>query len=150
MRINPESIRISLDDEIMFDQTVIYNSCPVPVATVNIMLTDTLQLTALVDEQRTAKGYLPMLPNDSGRFDENGWYRFYINLNDYLPHHIDNSIMATVESESAPDDFECYNIDLTDEKQKMVYAALDKQLRKIESKSAEELLADARDYMSGG
>ena len=150
MRIAAESIRISLADEILFDQTIIYNSCPVPVATVNIMLMDTIQLIGLVDEQRTSKGYLPMLPNDDGKFDQNGWYRFYINLNDYLSHHVDNAIEATVESESAPDDFDCYSIDLTDEEQQMVYDALDKQLRKIEGKSAEELLAEARDYMKEG
>ena len=148
-RLVPRNIVIDFNDEILYDQTVIYNSCPVPVATVGFILVDTTALIKILDAIRVERGYLPMLqPDDDSEYDENGWYRFYINLNDYTPSHIDTSIEGVVMSDGAPDDFQSYSIDLTDEEQKMLYDEIDKQCRSGMRQSAEELLAEAREYMN--
>lgn len=142
-RFDGNDIHVNFGIEILFNES---GDRPETDATVDLGLIDTRALTSIIDAQRTEKGFLPMLPND-GEYDENGWYDFYISLNDQSCTRVDAKITAIVQSEAAPDDKACYEIELTEAEQRIVYASIDYDLQNTTEKTAEEYLALARQYL---
>lgn len=139
-------IVIDADAELLYGTDQVYIDCPVTFPTVSIELCETGSLDRLADAIRAAEGFKPMFPDDTtdpDSYDPDGWYNFYVTLNGYSKHHVDNCIEFTVQSENAPDDWQSNSIDLTEEEQAALYAVLDAQLREHFGKSAAELLAEA-------
>lgn len=79
--------------------------------------------------------------------DQDGWYDFYIGLNDWDKTKVDTCIDAIVCNSNSVDEGECYTIDLTPDEQIALYNRLDEQCRKYLGKSCEDLLAEARKAM---
>lgn len=140
------AIWVDFGEEIMYGEDQAYINYPVSFPTVNFYLHDTNELITIADNMRKEKGFLPFF-DDSGEYDWDGWYNFYIGINGFSKTKLDTSIMFTVASETQSDDNETYYIDLSEEEQLIIYAELDKQCRKNLQKSCDELLEEAREEM---
>jgi hypothetical protein len=119
-------------------------------ATVGFQLMATSGLAQIADRIRKDQGFKPMHPMDEytdETCDQNGWYDFFIGLNDWSNSKVDSCIDVIVVNSDSPDNEECYTIDLDGKEQEYVYARLDEQCRKYLGKSCEELLAEARKLM---
>ena len=130
------------------DQTNV--SYPCRFATVSLQLMATNGLALIADRIRKNLGFAPMHPMDEYTedfCDNDGWYDFYIGLNDYGENKIDSAIEFVVVNSDSPDNEEIYTIDLTEAEQEVLYNRLDEQCRKYLGKSCEDLLAEARKEM---
>lgn len=115
--------------------------------TVSVALASTTSLSRIVDKMRVALGHLPMFPDDESQpYDCDGWYSFYVRLDNTSETGLGNSILAIVESSAADDDFDSYDIHLTEDEQVDVYNELDRQFREQFNTSCEELLTEAKQY----
>ena len=143
---------IDFGAEILYGSDQVYMSYPCRFATVGFQLMDTAGLSQIVDRIRVEKheGLRPMHPMDEyteGMCDQNGWYDFFVGINDYDDHHMDACIEAIVVSDGSPDNEELYTIDLNEHEQEYVFARLDEQCRQYLGKSCEQLLEEARKKM---
>lgn len=143
---------IGLDYELYwnFGSDQAYIDFPVRFPTVTIALLSTVGLTRAVDEIRVREGHLPMLPigtDESGEYDQDGWYNFYVSLNGFNDTKIDNCIEAIVQSSEADDNEECYYVPLTEAEQIEVYNEINKLLQKYADTSCDKLLEEARAEM---
>ena len=141
------SVGTDCDPEYGADQ--IYMGYPKVFATVSLYLCSTSELDYIVDEMRTASGQKPFLYAENEDETVEGWYNYYINLNDLEGGCVDNAISCIVCSDFAEDNGEYYPIPLDDDDRKMVWDVLDQKLRKYswEQKSCKELLAEAREWI---
>lgn len=130
--IDDEFMRYFSSDEYGYDQA--YVSFPIVFPTVRLQLASTKGLDAIADELRKAEGDLPFF-DDTGDYDDIGWYDFFIDLNGYNDHHVDTCIYAR-----AYDDSDEYYIDLTSDEQEYIYQALSKEI------DCEKLLKECADY----
>ena len=114
----------------------------------DIMLLDTVGLTAMVDAHREQLGLLPMVPTSSHRsdYDPDGWYNFYIDVHQTKDCCTDAEILAIVESDHADDDRDEYFIKLSDDVRKALYQHLDAEAKKAFGYGFDELFAEAREY----
>lgn len=114
---------------------------------VTVALESTTALSRIVDKMRVALGHLPMFPDDTSQpYDSDGWYNFYVRLDSTSDTGLGNTILAIVESSTADDDFDSYDIHLTEDEQVDVYNELDRQFRERFDTSCEALLAEAKEY----
>ena len=79
--------------------------------------------------------------------DQDGWYDYYLGLNEINGSKVDSCIEAVVVSREAPDNEEVYTIYLNDQEQEAVFTCLDEQCRRYLGKGCDELLAEARKQM---
>lgn len=79
---------------------------------VEVKLCDTVCLIHIADQLRAEKGFLPMLPNQEEKYDQDGWYDFYVLL-DNSDIGIHNNLIAIVDSPNAQDHGEQYDIQLS-------------------------------------
>lgn len=115
--------------------------------TVSVALASTTSLSRIVDKMRVALGHLPMFPEDKSQpYDCDGWYNFYVRLDSTSETGLGSTILAIVESSAADDDYDSYDIHLTEDEQVDVYNELDRQLRERFGTSCGELLAEAKEY----
>ena len=145
-----EQIYVDFGSEPLYGYDQANVSYPCHFATVNLQLMATNGLALIADRIRKNLGFVPMHPMDeyTEDFCENdGWYLFYIGLNDYCESKLDNAIEFVVVNSDSPDNEEIYTIDLSEEEQKVLYNRLDEQCRKYLGKGCEELLAEARAEM---
>jgi len=133
---------IWLDNDVYWDfDTDLYGN------TVRVALASTTSLSRIVDKMRVALGHLPMFPEDESQpYDCDGWYNFYVRLDSTSETGLGNTILAIVESSAADDDFDSYDIHLTEDEQVDVYNELDRQFRERFDTSCEALLAEAKEY----
>lgn len=117
-----------------YDQA--YDSFPCVFPTACVKLGSCYGLDALADELRKKEGELPFF-DDSGDYDYDGWYDFYINLNGYNNHHVDTCIFARAYNDSGD-----YYIDLSDDEQEYVYQCLNEEI------DCEQLLKDCVAYFA--
>jgi hypothetical protein len=114
---------------------------------IDVALTATHVLNKIVDKMRVALGHLPMFPDDKSQpYDCDGWYNFYVRLDSTSKTGLGNSILAIVESPNADDDYDSYDIHLTEDEQVDVYNEMDRQLKNRFDTSCEALLAEAKQY----
>ena len=114
---------------------------------VTVELESTTALSRIVDKMRVALGHLPMFPEDASQlYDGDGWYNFYVDLDSTSDTGLGNTILAIVESSEADDDFDSYDVHLTEDEQVDVYNELDKQFRERFGTSCKEVLAEAKEY----
>ena len=142
-----EHMYIDRDAEVLYGSDQAYVSYPVRFATVGFQILDTDALSAIADRIRKDQGMRPMHPMDEyadETCDNDGWYDFYVGLNDYSDTKVDSCIEFVVVNSDSPDNETTYTIDLDEQEQKCVYARLDQQCREYLGKSCEELLAEAR------
>lgn len=115
--------------------------------TVEIALAPTMSLDRIVDKMRVELGHLPMFPDDESQpYDCDGWYSFYVRLDNTSETKLGNMILAIVESSNAEDDFSSYDVYLTEDEQVDVYNELDRQFRERFGTSCEALLTEAKEY----
>ena len=142
-----EQIYVDFGSEQIYGSDQANISYPCRFATVNLQLMATNGLALVADRIRKNLGFAPMHPMDEYTedfCDNDGWYDFYIGLNDYSETKLDNAIEFVVVNSDSPDNEEFYTIDLTEVEQEVLYNRLDEQCRKYLGKSCEELLAEAR------
>ena len=143
-----EIVSINFNEEIIYgeDEACINTDVPMKFATVNFQLWSTGELVRLADKMRKEKGFLPMF-DASGEYDCDGWYDFYIDINEISVAKLDSCIMFVVGGSEQADNEEVYYIPLTVEEQFIVYAELDRQCEYFIEKSCDELLAESREVM---
>ena len=140
------SIFIDFGSEVNYGSDQVYVDYPCRFATVGFQLMSTEGLAEVADRIRMAEGYKPM--HACGEYgdadcDQEGWYDFYIGINDLAVTRMDTCIEFVVVNSESGDNEELYTIDLNDYEQACVYDQLDKQCRKYLGKSCGELLAEA-------
>jgi len=122
---------------------------PEKYAIVNLQLFSTDALMEVVDSIREEKGFLPMLPTEkhSEDYDEDGWYDFYLDVNDYDNLRIADHIDAIVDNGCSEDDFACYRIELSDDVRAALYKHLNEQAKRACGMTLDEMLAEAHRYI---
>ena len=150
IRFPVDQIRIDFDTEIMYssDQTDVHFPARFP--TVIFSLRDTDALVSLADKIRTSGGGKPLYPMEGyseESCDQNGWYNFYIGINDFPAPPVDTSISAYVDSPDCEDNGSYYAIPIPEADMNALYQSLDNQCRKHLGKSCIDLLAEARREM---
>ena len=146
-RIVEDNIFIDFGSEIIYGSDQMYVSHPERFATVNFQLMGTSLLTGMADRIRKDAGFVPFYPLDEytdETCDGDGWYEFYISINERYEGAVDTSIEAVVCNSSSADEGGSYSIDLSEEEQGYIYARLDEQCRKYLGKGCAELLKEAR------
>ena len=110
--------------------------------------TVTFRLAAI----RVEQGFKPMHAMDGytdDTCDNEGWYDFWISIEDYGATKVAPCIDFVVVNSDSMDNEEMYSIDLTEEEQKLMYERLDGLCRQYFEKSCDELLCEARKEMEG-
>lgn len=144
------NVFIDFGSEIMYGSGQVNLNYPLRFATVGFQLVSTELLAEIADRIRMEAGYVPMHPVDEFReedCDQDGWYDFYIDINEYSPGRVSSCIEFVVVNSDSPDNGDSYTIDLTEEEQDFMYARLDAQCRKYLGKTCEELLAESHREM---
>ena len=145
-----DELFIDFGAEVMYGDDQMCLDYPYRFATVGFQLMATSGLAQIADRIRKDQGFKPMHPMDEftdDTCDQNGWYDFYIGLNDWSSSKVDSCIDVIVVNSDSLDNEECYTIDLDGKEQEYVYARLDEQCRKYLGKSCEDLLVEARKAM---
>ena len=145
-----DEVFIDFGADVLYGSDQCYVNYPCQFPTVGFQLMATSGLAQIADRIRKEQGFKPMHPMDEytdETCDQNGWYDFFIGLNDWSNSKVDSCIDVIVVNSDSPDNEECYTIDLDGKEQEYVYARLDEQCRKYLGKSCEELLAEARKLM---
>ena len=140
-----ESVFVS--DEYLLGSDQAYDSYPCRFATVNLMLESSDFLCTLADHIRKDLGFKPLSAMDEytdETCDQQGWYDFYVGLNDYNESKVDSCITFIIVNSESEDDESSYVIDLSLEEQKAMYRRLDKECKRRYGKSCENLLDEAR------
>ena len=142
-----EHMYIDRDAEVLYGSDQAYLDYPIRFPTVTFELMSTEALAQIADRIRAKEGYAPMHPMEGwteDNCDQEGWYSFYIGLNEFSSTRLDACIEFTVVNSLSPDNEELYTIDLNDYEQGLVYDQLDEQCRKYLGKSCADLLAEAK------
>ena len=145
-----DEVFIDFGAEVMYGSDQAYIDYPCRFPTVAFQLIATGGLTQIADRIRKDKGMKPMHPMDEytdETCDNEGWYDFYISLNDFVDCHIDTCIEFCVVNAGSEDNEETYTIDLTKDEQVALYNRLDEQCRQYLGKGCGELLEEARKEM---
>ncbi len=145
-----DNLFIDFGSEIIYGSDQMNLSHPQAFATVGLQLVSTSGLSQIVDRIRKDRGFVPFAPLDEytdKTCDRNGWYDFFISLNDLDDNAVDTCIAAVVVNALSPDNEETYIIDLDEKEQEYVYARLDEQCRQYLGKSCKELIGEARKKM---
>ncbi len=152
-RIVKEHVFIDFGSEVLYGDDRALLDRPVCFATVGFQLVGTALLEELIDRIRKDAGFTPFHPMDEYTeelCDQEGWYDFYIGLNNYDETKLDPFIEAVVCNSNAADDGVSYYIDLTPDEQNIIYEEINEQCRTHLGKSCDELLAEARKKMEDG
>ena len=147
-----DNLFIDFGSEIFYGSDQMNVSCPVRFATVSFQLMSTCGLSQIADRIRKDAGFVPLHPMDEytdETCDSDGWYDFYISINDLPDCKVDTGIEVIVVNSSSPDNEGSYTIDLDGYEQEHVYARLDEQCRMYLGKSCDDLIKEARAAMKG-
>lgn len=147
IRFPVDQILIDFNEEITYGEIQMDVHFPARFPTVIFSLRDTDALVSLADKIRTSGGGKPLYPMEGypeESCDQNGWYNFYIGINDFPAPPVDTSISAYVNSPDCEDDGDYYTIPIPEEDMNALYQSLDNQCRKHLGKSCADLLAEAR------
>lgn len=139
-RLLESYICVDAYNEVLYGSDQIFMSYPCRFATVNIELITTDGLWNVVVREREERTGL-----DIDELD--GYYNFYIGLNDYSETKMDSFLEFVVYESSNSDNEQSYYIDLSDEEQRAMYRVLDKRCKEQYGKGCDELLAEAREAM---
>ena len=146
-----KAFETDLTEEITFGKDQSFVNYPREFATVNFVIIWSCELDEIMDKMRFEEhGYLPLWGYDGydGEIDE-GYYKYYISINDIDGGKLDNAIMCVVRS-TAEDDGEAYYIDIDEEDQKTILSLIDEELKTCSATSIAELLKESREELSNG
>lgn len=130
------------EESYLYDQA--YDTFPCVFPSVHLQLGDTHGLNALADDIRKKEGVLPFF-DDSGEYNDDAWYNFFICLNGYTRSHVDACIRVEAEPcDRIDDDIIEFYIDLTEEEQDFIYNQIDALLQP--ATSCEQELQNAAEY----
>lgn len=147
IRFPVDQILIDFNEEITYGEIQMDVHFPASFPTVIFSLRDTDALVSLADKIRTSGGGKPLYPMEGypeESCDQNGWYNFYIGINDFPAPPVDTSISAYVNSPDCEDDGDYYTTPIPEADMNALYQSLDAQCRKHLGKSCADLLAEAR------
>ena len=145
-----DGIHVDFSNDPLFDSDQVDVTFPRRFAIIQFELYATDLLTGIADRIRKDQGFRPMHAIDEytdEMCDQEGWYSFYISLNDYSPTKVDNCLEFVVVNSDSNDNETMYAIELTEEEQHFFYDRLDEQCRKYLDKSCYDLLVEAREAM---
>ena len=145
-----DQILIGFNEEIMYGEDQMDVHFPARFPTVILSLRDTDALVSLADKIRTSGGGKPLYPMEGYPWeacDQNGWYNFYIGINDSPAPPVDTSISAYVDSPDCEDNGSYYAIPIPEAGMNALFQSLDAQCRKHLGKSCADLLTEARKEM---
>ena len=145
-----DHVFIDFGCEVIYGDDQIYLDNPTRFVTVGFQLISTNLLSEIVDRIRKEQGFKPFHPMDEytdDTCDNEGWYDFYVSINDWDKTKVDTCIEAIVCNSRSADEGETYTIDLTTDEQTALYNRLDEQCRQYLGKSCAELLAESRQRM---
>ena len=145
-----DHVFIDFGAEIQYGDDQLYLDYPCRFATVGFELMATGLLCEIADRIRKDKGLRPMHPMDEyteETCDQNGWYDFYVGLNDWSDTKCDFCIEFVVLNSDSEDNEELYTIDLGKDEEKAMYNRLDEQCRRYLGMGCAELLDEARKRM---
>ena len=149
-KVARECIFIDFGAELHYGSDQMDLNYPVRFATVTFQLMGNGFLTELVDRMRLDRGFVPLYPMDGYDYencDHDGWYDFFVGINDLDRSKVDPCIEATVCNSTSVDEGESYMIELTPEEQDVLFECLDGQCRKHLGKGCDVLLDEARKEM---
>ena len=155
-----DELFIDFGSDVIYGSDQMYDTYPCRSATVQFALMPANGLIQIADRIRKDLGFRPMHPLDEytdETCDNDGWYDFYIGINDGgggdssagSSGCADSCIEFVVVNADSIDNEETYHIDLDDMERDAVYAGLDEQCRRYLGKGCDELLREARDEMEG-
>ena len=147
IRFPIDQIEIDFDLPFMYGEDQMDICYPVRFPTVTFPLHVSDTLVSLADGIRTSDGGEPLYPMEGypeEACDQNGWYNFYIIINDLPSCPVDTYISAYVDSPDCADDGYGYAIPIPETDMSVLYESLDNQCRKHLRKSCADLLAEAR------
>lgn len=147
IRFPVDQILIDFNEEITYGEIQMDVHFPASFPTVIFSLRDTDALVSLADKIRTSGGGKPFYPMEGypeESCDQNGWYNFYISINDAPSCPVDTCISAYVDSSDCADDGYEYAIPIPEADMSALYESLDNQCRKHLGKSCADLLTEAR------
>jgi len=127
-------IILNMDNEILYGSDQAYVSYPTRFATVTLPLLPTEELLEAVNRLRTGSDPVEDV-------------EFSVGINEFTATKLDNCIEAIITATDAPDIEERYTIDLNEDEQRKVFAALDAECHEKLGKGCDELLAEARTQM---
>ena len=145
-----DNVFIDFGSEIQYGSDQVYDSYPCRFATVGFQLMPSTLLGQTADRIRVDRGYRPMHPIDGYTdelCDQEGFYDFYIGLNDWSKTKCDTFMQFVVVNTESPDNEEMYTIELDENEQVVVYNRLDEQCRECLGKGCLDLLAESRKKM---
>lgn len=141
--ISKDYIQLNPDYEFpVFGTDQAFISYPVRFATVTFQLEANDYLCNIADQIREKSGYPSIYDSDG-----DGYYEFYININSFSKSKVDSCIGCYVYCPYFEDDGELYNIDLSEDEQRIVFDALDRQCRQLHGISCDELLEESSKRM---
>ena len=135
-------IDVSSGYELGWDQA--YVCYPIVFPTVSFRLMETPVLCQIADSIRMEAGFKPLY--DCGE-EITGWYDFRVGINGYTSSGLDTCILFELVNGSAPDIWESYAIDLSEDEQELIYARLNEECVESFGKTCEELLEESRKEM---
>ena len=139
-----DMIRIDSMEEYMLGDDQCCLDYPRRFPTVEFQLLETAGLIHIADSIRQQKGFGTVLGRDG---ETDAGYNFYIGLNGFSSTKLDSSIMFVVVNSGYSDNEQCYEIELCEGEQEIIYSILDEQCRAYYGKSCAELLEEARQAM---
>ena len=145
-----DKIKIDFDSALMYGEDQMDICYPVRFPTVTFPLHVSDTLVSLADKIRTSGGGKPLYPMEGypeEACDQNGWYNFYISINDLPSCPVDTCISAYVDGSDCADDGCEYAIPIPEADMSALYESLDNQCRKHLGKSCADLLTEARKEM---
>ena len=145
-----DGIHVDFSNDPLFDSDQVNNSFPCRFATVQFELYATELLMHIANRIRKEQGFKPWHAIDEypeEMCDQDGWYSFYISLNDYSPTKVDACLEFVLANSDSPDNETMYTVELTEEEQHFFYDRLDEQCRKYLAKRCYDLLVEAREAM---
>ena len=145
-----DQILIDFDLPFMYGEDQMNVCYPVRFPTVTFPLHVSDALVSLADGIRTSDGGKPLYPMEGypeESCDQNGWYNFYIGINDFPAPPVDTSISAYVDSPDCEDDGSYYAIPIPEADMNALFQSLDAQCRKHLGKYCVDLLTEARKEM---
>lgn len=132
-------IDVSCGYELGSDQA--YVCYPIVFPTVTFRLVETPVLCQVADAIRMEAGFKPLY---DGSEEIHGWYDFRIGINGYTESGLNTLIEFELVNGDAPDTWESYAIDLSEDEQRVIYERLNEECVEAFGKTCEELLEEAR------
>ena len=145
-----DNLFIDFGAEVIYGEEQIDVNYPHRIATVEFELMSTPGLSQIADRIRKDAGFVPLHPMDEymdETCDQNGWYNFYVGINDWSSIKMDCCINFVLTNSESPDNEEVYSIGLGELEQEYVFSRLDEQCRRYLGKGCMELLNEARERM---